>query len=96
MRVQVYPHGGDADAAIEFNLPPDEAVKAYLREADDNDITEVIVEPIDDEARALPGWHAPEGPDDEPFRMYRVAAEVAVRWIVEEVETFRPEPKAGS
>ena len=92
MRVQVYPHG-DGQREDTFNLPPVEAVTAYLREAGDNDITEVIVEPLDNEARALPGWHAPDDRAGLPFKMFRVAAEVRVTWTVDEVATFRPEPR---
>jgi hypothetical protein len=60
----------------------------------------IVVEPLDDEARALPGWHPPEKltPEEEaadedeplPFRLFVLTARVEVEWSAREVQTFNP------
>ena len=51
MKVKVYPDC-DSRSALEFELRPEAAVKAYLRHLDsDADVTNVCVEPLDNEAR---------------------------------------------
>lgn len=55
----------------------------------------VCVVPLDDEARALGGWHSDE--DSPEFRMYVVTGEVTTTWSSREVESFNPnwKPKDG-
>lgn len=62
----------------------------------------LCVEPLDDEARALPGWHPAEEPtpfDGEPprpFRLFVVSAHVEVEWTAREVQTFNPHTKVAN
>ena len=55
----------------------------------------VCVEPVDDEARALPGWHPAEEDEEDarPFRCFVVTARVEVAWSTVEVATFNPSVK---
>lgn len=50
----------------------------------------VVLEPDDDDARVLPGWHPAEAPDDRPFRLFVARPHVEVTWTTEEVITFNP------
>ena len=49
-----------------------------------------MLEPDDDDARVLPGWHPAEAPDDRPFRLFVARPHVEVTWTTEEVITFNP------
>ena len=96
MKVKVYPEG-DSRSALEFELRPEAAVKAYLRHLDsDADVTNICVDPLDNEARSIGDWHEPDEPDGLPFKMFRVEPTVVVTWTVEEVDTFRTPAKEGA
>lgn len=69
--------------------------REYAREwgMDQDGRQNMCVEPDDEEATALPGWHAAEEGDDDggddpprPFRLYVLTAEV--KWSACEVATF--------
>jgi hypothetical protein len=79
MRVRVYVDGAMCDGAAEYDQTP--VYAAYLfaicREPE---AAKFIVEPVDDEARALPGWRMDE---DGQFRAFD--ASPTVSWSVTEV-----------
>ncbi len=95
MRIRCYPEGDDTTAAT-YNpeLVPGQAcdrlattVRFYMRERHSDEVGQIniVVEPVDDEARALPGWQSDV---DGPFRLFVVQARV--EWTAREVVTFNP------
>ena len=58
MKVRVYPEGGDDESAEEYDERPARAAKLYAEE--NREDCNLCVEALDDEAKALSGWHADE------------------------------------
>jgi len=56
----------------------------------------ICVEPVDDAARALPGWHPPDEQCAAPFRMFVLTAKVEIEWTAAEVATFNPAAASAS
>lgn len=85
MKVSCYVHGANHDRCYTFSMPPANAVERYCAEQGLDDDQEIIVEPMDDVARALHGWH--DDGDGPVFKMFRVTP--VTRWEAREVPTFR-------
>lgn len=88
MKVRCYPEGSRYRERTYPLAPHDAARQLCIEQDEDREGTNVIVEPLDDEARALPGWHSDE--DAAQFKMFRVAPIVSITWEVEEKQTFNP------
>jgi hypothetical protein len=82
MRVNVYPEG-DSDRAEQYDVPPEIAAQLFSKECEEEG--NLCVEALDDEARALSGWHSDE--DSTHYRMFKSRAETT--YYVTEVQTFR-------
>ena len=87
MRVRVYPEGC-AERARVYDLSPEDAVIFYCGEQchDHKRYADLIVEPLDTEARDAAGWH--DDGDGPVFRMFKARARV--EWTAEEVDTLNP------
>ncbi len=83
MRVRVYPDGCGDDCE-DYEDGPSDAVLLFAEE-NDGVVGDVIVEALDDEAKALPGWHSDE--ESSHFKMFKVRTETT--YLVTEVQTFR-------
>lgn len=88
MRVRVYREGYEPEDGQVYDLAPRFAVELYAEEHVEKSATgfsfNLCVEPVDDEARAMTGWHTDE--ESEAFRMFEV--QVAMKWHAKEVDTF--------
>lgn len=97
MKVKCYEEGGDPEAEGEdYDLTGAWqsrglqssllwAAREFAQWRDDGDLNVVVV-PVDNEARAIPGWRSD---DDEPqHRLFAVKARV--EWNATEVDTFNP------
>lgn len=90
MRVAVYEEGC-ASRTRQYPLEPCQAVKRFANECQDPDgPCNVVATPMDDEAKALPGWKSDE---EEPLYML-FRATPTVEWKVCQVDTFNPYQKA--
>ncbi len=86
MKFRCYKDGDDRARGLYDGTPAD-AAQAFVGEwNDDERRVNVVVEPLDDEARALPGWH--RDAESAAFKMFVVVAHV--RFEATEVETFNP------
>lgn len=87
MRVRCY-FDGAANLAREVNAEPARAAEIYTASVSfEPRPRDVVVVPIDDEARALPEWMTEGHAPNDPFRLFRVTPRPVV-WDAEEVETF--------
>ncbi len=85
MRVQCYAEGS-ASVTDEYADTPSNAAELFVAEwIDDNDRgPNIVVTPIDDEARALPGWRSDA--EEPAYMLFLVRA--TVEWKAEPVERF--------
>jgi hypothetical protein len=89
MKVRCYPDGCEHQAC-DYNLSPFEAAGAFCRDCKDRGSHDIIVEPLDDAAKSMPGWHKDDDAECGMFRMFKVSAHVQITWTVKEVDTFNP------
>ncbi len=87
MKVRCY-RDGHGDEAREYPMPPHSAVLQFCAEYMEAHYSlDVVVVPVDEEARALPGWHTEEDAEEDPvFKMF--VATPIVKWDADEVATF--------
>lgn len=87
MMVRVYPEG-NASSARDYPLPPHDAVLSFCAEEGHGTSlhADLIVEPLDTEARDAAGWH--DDGDGPVFRMFKMRG--CVEWTAEEVDTLNP------
>lgn len=74
MRVEVYPDG-EYSKKRTYDLPPPLAAVRYPHDVGEHASYDLVVEPIDDEARALTGWQVDTNPDDDDvpqFMLFKV------------------------
>lgn len=88
MRVACYEEGRSSSKRI-YDATPGYAVRLYGAHMDPGGETNVIVTPVDDEARRLPGWHSDE--DEPQYKMF--VATPTVHWEAREVPSFNPHHK---
>ena len=87
MKVQCYFEGEgiSPNKMIPYDLSPAEAAQKFCdHHADGEERQHVCVVPLDEEAKALPGWQAD---DEEPaFKLFVVTP--TTTWAAREVDTF--------
>jgi hypothetical protein len=96
MKIKVYKEGCGDDAEV-YETTIQAAVEAFPvddRECARRDTVNLIVEPLDDEARALGGWHSDE--DSPAYRMFVVTARREITWTANEVATFNSRAATGT
>lgn len=81
MKVECYPDG-EGHRSVTYDLNPEEAAAlAYTEFGTYARSFDLVVVPLDDEARALPGWHEDE---DGLHRLFVLTP----TWYATEVSTF--------
>ena len=75
MKIRAYPEGDGDNEQVYDGMTPDAAALALVDDLDAEAaglIVRVVVEPVDDEARALPGWRVEAQPTDGADPMFRI------------------------